>query len=607
MASSDSNDYSGPIAWMARHTVAANLLMIVLLVGGYVMIDRIKKEVFPDFSLDVVSVNVVYPGASPEEVENGIVLPVEEAVRGMEGIDEVTSTANEGSGNVRIELTSDADRQKLFQDIEQEINRIRTFPDGAEEPTVKLLSRKNEVLNVGIYGNKDRWTLRKLAEKVRDRLLLRKDIRQVELEEPPEYVMHLEIPQQTLRAHSLSLSDVAQIVSNSSQDIPGGDINTKSGELLLRVQERKVWAEQIRNIPIVSTPSGSRLTLGDLGTVTDGFEESDYLSQYNGKPTMDMKVYRIGDQSPPGVSEAVHEAMQEISKDLPPGVNYRINRDRSEIYYQRLNLLLENSFIGLIIVICVLGLFVEIRLAFWVMMGIPISFMGALLLMPVIGISINMISMFAFLMALGIVVDDAIVVGENIFEHRERGMEPMKASIEGAQDMVKPVTFSIITNCVAFSPMLFIPGMMGKFMWNIPAVVITIFLLSLVEAFLILPAHLAHTARQTTNPVIRWIDRRQEEFASGFRSFVETYYRPFLNRALNYHYLTLVLGVCVLAITVGYVISPRMPITFMPDIPADATQATVKLLPGTPMHRSEAIADKLTRSAQRVIRRNGGD
>lgn len=607
METGGTSEYSGPIAWMTRHTVAANLLMILLLVGGYLMTDRIKEEVFPEFSLDIVTVTVVYPGASPEEVENGIVLPVEEAVRGMEGIDEVNSTANEGSGDVRIELTSGADRQKLFQDIEQEINRIRTFPDGAEEPTVKLVSRKNQVLDVGVYGNKDRWTLRKLAETVRDRLLKRDGIRQVELEEAPDYVMHVEVPQETLRAHSLTLGEIAQTVARSSQDIPGGDVNTESGELLLRVQERKIWAEQIRDIPIISESSGSRLTLADLGTVRDGFEEADFLSEYNGKPTMDMKVYRVGDQSPTAVSSTVREAMDKIGSDLPPGVNYRINRDRSEIYYQRMNLLLKNSALGLLIVICVLGLFLEIRLAFWVMMGIPISFLGALLFMPVIGVSINMISMFAFLIALGIVVDDAIVVGENIYEYRERGKPKLEASIDGAQDMVKPVTFSIITNCVAFSPMLFIPGVMGKFLWNIPAVVITIFLLSLVEAFFILPAHLAHISREPENPVFVWIDQYQQEFSRKFKWGVENYYRPLLNISLQYRYLTLVLGIVVLGITVGYVMSPRMPITFMPDVPADATQSSVKLLPGSPMSKAKSISQKLTNSAQSVIDENGGN
>ncbi|TFG49551.1 MAG: efflux RND transporter permease subunit, partial [Gemmatimonadales bacterium] len=412
----------GPIAWMVHNRVTPNLLMLFLLVGGLFMSTRIKQEVFPDFNMDMVRINVPYPGASPEESEQGIVLAIEENVRAIDGVKEVTATAGEGRGTVRVELRVGADAQKVYQDIKQAVDRIVTFPEDAEQPEVSLEIHRHEVLDLLIYGDVSEWSLRNLAEEVRDRLLQDKRITQVDLDGARSYEVHIEVPQETLRAYGLTLNQIAARVRATSVEVPGGGLKTRGGEILVRFKERREWAEEFARIPIITTADGTVLRLGDIATVTDGFVDVDVETDYNSQRAITLEVYRVGNETPVGISTAVHEAMEDIGRDLPEGIHYAINNDRSDIYQQRLQLLLKNAFMGLALVLLLLGLFLEFKLAFWVTMGIPTSFLGALLFLPIMGVTINMISMFAFIVALGIVVDDAIVAGENIYECRQRGM-----------------------------------------------------------------------------------------------------------------------------------------------------------------------------------------
>ena len=398
----------GAIGYMARNSIAANLLMIILIGGGIWTMFKIQKEVFPQFQLDYVDVNVVYPGAAPAEVEQGILLPVEEAVRGIQGIKEIVSTANEGSGNIAIELVAGTERMKVFQDIDQAVNRIRTFPDDIEQPRVSLRSRQQDVMEVSLYGNIDIWVMRELGERLRNQLLSNPMVTQVELGNVPDYVTHVEIPRHNLRKYNLTLGQVADLIEQSSEDVPAGAVETRSGEILLRMQERKQWAEEFGNITIVSSPSGAKVTLSDIGVITDGFEEAGFHGQFNKMPSIGMSIYRVGDQSPLEIEETVKEMLKDYP--LPPGVNYRIDSNRAEDYRDRLSLLTENGLLAILIVLLILTLFLEYRLAFWVMMGMTISFIGGIIFLPFIGVSINMISMFGFLVVLGIVVDDAIVV-----------------------------------------------------------------------------------------------------------------------------------------------------------------------------------------------------
>ena len=310
----------GVIGYMARNSIIANLIMILLIGGGIWTMFNIQKEVFPQFQLDFVEVSVVYPGAAPAEVEQGILLPVEEAIRGIQGIKEIVSTANEGSGEILIELVAGTDRMKAFQDIDQAVNRIRTFPDDIEQPQVALQSRQRDVMQIGLYGNVDISALRNLAERLRNRLLSDAEITQVEIGNVPDYVTHIEIPRHNLRQYNLTLGQVADIVAQSSEDVPAGAVETQSEEILLRMKERKQWAEEFGDITIVSSSSGARVPLSEIATITDGFEETGFHGQFNQTPSIDIEIFRIGDQSPLDIEETVKEIMEDFQ--LPPGVQY---------------------------------------------------------------------------------------------------------------------------------------------------------------------------------------------------------------------------------------------------------------------------------------------
>jgi multidrug efflux pump subunit AcrB len=597
----------GIISWMVHNRVTPNIIMLVFILGGLFVATRIKQEVFPEFDLDLVTIRMAYPGSSPEEIEQGIILAIEEGIRGLDGIKEVTATAAEGSATVTAELLEDAESQKAYQDIKQEIDRITTFPEDAEEPEVSMAVHRHEVLQIQLYGQVSEWILRELAEEVRDRLLQNPEITQVDLYGAREYEIHIEVPQDILRTYGLTLDDIASKIKRTSVEIPGGLIETKGGDILLRVKQRRDWAHEFAQIPIVTTAQGAILYLSNIATVTDDFEETDRLATYNGYRSVGIAVYRIGKQTPIGVSDAAKEAMKEIEKDLPPGADWAISRDRSEMYKQRSGLLLKNAFFGLVLVLILLSLFLEYKLAFWVTLGIPTSFLGAFLFLPGIDITINMMSMFAFIVALGIVVDDAIVAGENIYEYRNRGMDSIKAAILGVKDVAIPISFSILTNIIAFVPLCFIPGVIGKIFKTIPFVVITVFAISWVESLLILPAHLAHSNTKNRSALSAFLHERQQMFSQKFTRFVEKVYGPFLDNCIKHRYLTLAFGVVVFFVILGYVYSGRIGIIMMPRIESDRSVVTATLPYGSAFEKASKVSDRLVQAAGEVAKSNGGD
>lgn len=590
----------GPIAWMASNPIAANLLMIVLLAGGLYTAYTVKKEVFPAYEMDVIDISVSYPGSSPAEVEQGILQPIEDAVRSVQGIEELSASAREGSGSVSIELVSGTDRMKAFQEVDQAVNRIRTFPIDAEDPVVNIRAQQQEVMDIGLYGDIDVWSLRQLIEQLRDRLLSEPEITQVQLGNMPDYVTHVEIPQSQLRRYGLTLGQVANIIAQSGKDVPAGSIETSSGEILLRLNERKQWAEEFGTIPIVTGDSGATVTLAELASIDDGFEEAGFHSKFNREPSVELSVYRVGEQSPLEVAAAVERVLQELDTTLPEGVKYRIDSNDAENFQDRLELLLSNGVLAMIIVLAILTLFLEYRLAFWIMMGMTISFVGGLLFIPVADISINMISMFAFLVVLGIVVDDAIVVGENIHEYRQKGHDYLSAAINGVRDVATPVTFTILTTIVAFIPILFIPGTTGNFWWPFPVVVIIVLLLSLFEALFILPAHLAHKAKSTSR-LGGLVHKRQQRIADAFNRWVKHHYRPFIDRCLRHRYITISMAVSFLIVAGAYGVSGHMGFITMPRVAADEIEAGVRLPVGTTQEQAAEVAEVITNSTYRMF------
>lgn len=590
----------GAIEWMSRNAMAANLLMIILIGGGIWTAFSIQKEVLPEYELDIVEISVGYPGAAPSEVEQGILQPVEETVRGIQGIKSITSQAREGRGSVEIELVPGTDRMKAFQDIDQAISRIRTFPDDIEQPEVSLQTNQRSVMRIGLYGDVDIWTLRKLAEQLRDRLLSDDAITQVQLGRGPEYMTHVEIPQHKLREYDLSLAQVSRIIEASSEDIPAGALETGSGEILLRMKERKQWASQFGEIVIIPSEDGAAVTLADIATITDGFEEGGFHEQFNRHLTVGVNISRIGNQSPLDIAAAVERILPDFATTLPVGVQYRIDGNAAEDYKDRLSLLIENGLLAIIIVLVILAAFLEYRLAFWVMMGMSISFIGSLVFLPAIDVSINMVSMFAFLVVLGIVVDDAIVVGENVYEYRLQGMSNLDAAIQGAKDISGPVIFSILTNIVAFIPLLYMPGTTGKFWWPLPAVVITVLAISLLEALLILPAHLAHVSKRESR-FGRRIHAWQQAFAERFNRFVDTRYRTFLDTCIRNRYVTVTAAITLLVVVGGYGYSGHMGMIMMPELSADEIEAGIRLPVGTTPEQAARIAHEVTESTHRMF------
>ena len=607
MSDSRISQARGPISWMVHNRVTPNLLMIFLLLGGLFMTTRIKQEVFPEFDLDIVTVRVAYSGASPEEVEQGIILAVEEAIRAIDGVKELTATATEGNGTVNAELEEGGDQQKIYQEIKQEIDRITTFPEDADEPQVSLATHLREVLSIDLYGDVPEMALRGTADQVRDRLLQNSDITQVELAGARDYEILVEVPQERLRAYGLTLTGIAQTIDSASTDIPGGSVDTAGGDILLRMKDRRDWAVEFARIPIVTTADGSVVYLEDIADVREDFEDSDQSAAYDGHPCIGIDVYRVGDQTPMGVAGAVRTTMREIEQDLPAGIEWHISRDQSEVYQQRLELLLKNAFMGLALVLVVLGIFLEFRLAFWVTMGIPTAFLGSLLFLPAMGVSINMISMFAFIVALGIVVDDAIVAGENIYEYQQQGMSFAQAAVLGARDVAMPIAFSILTNVVAFLPLTFIPGEMGKVWKVIPLVVITVFLISWIESLLILPGHLAHVKRRSSSQRIHRLQRWQQGFTRQVARFIDKVYGPFLNLCIRWRTLTVALGLAGLIVVISYALSGRIGLIMMSRVESDTAQVTAVLPVGSPMGKVVAVQDRLANAMEAVATQNGGD
>ena len=592
----------GAVKWMATNHVAANLLMLVLIIGGIIMAPSIKQEIFPEVSLDRVSVSVAYPGAGPEEVEEGIILKIEESLTAVDGIKQLKSSASEGSGSVIAEVYAGENVDLVLQDIKSEVDRITTFPEDAEKPVISKLSNRREVISVVVYGEADEQVLREQAELIRDDLLEYPNITQVELSGVRDLEITVEIPQDTLLRYNLTLEQVAAAINAASLDLPGGTVKTSGGEILLRTKERRYWGPEYEDITILANADGTRVRLGDIAKVIDGFADSETYGRFDGKPAAMVQVFRIGEQKPTEISEQVIKYVEQKSQQLPASLQLSIWNDTTEIFNSRMTLLQKNALLGLTLVIIILGLFLEIRLAAWVMLGIPISFFGTLFLMPWLGVSINMVSLFAFILALGILVDDAIVVGENIFEHRQRGKPYVNAAIDGALEVAVPVTFSILTTVAAFLPLIYVSGMMGKFINVIPIIVITLLLASLVESLLVLPAHLSFgKSRKTGSGLLGRIDRMRQWFGAGLERFINGPYLWMLKLNLNFRYASLALGIVALLLTLGVVKNGLLKFTFMPEVDGDRITVAIQMHQGVPIEETERVAERVLTAGMETV------
>ena len=583
-------------AWFADNHVAANLLMLMLMLGGAVAVMNSSAEIFPEIDPHTITITVPYPGSTPEEVEESINRRIEEAVTGIEGVEKIRSTAAEGAGTVTIELSNDADDREVLDDVKSAVEQIQNFPpEDAEDPQIDDTDTLTRVITIALYGKASERTLRELAFRVRDDVTSLDGISIANVKGVRDYQIGVEVSESALRKYQLSFEQVADAVRNFSVNLPGGTIRGRDQELLLRTDGQAYRRADFAKIAVATNPDGSVLRLGDIGSIDDSFESVDLFSLFNGQPAVYVTVSRVGDQQVLKIEQTVKQYIHKLA--LPAGVSATVWSNRAEYLRARIDLLVRNGLMGLVLVFAVLVLFLELRLAFWTTMGIPISFLGAFLVIHGVGATINMISLFAFILVLGIVVDDAIVVGESIYNKREQGLAPLDAAIEGLREVIAPVSIGIFTTVLAFMPLLFTAGDLGQILWVVPVVVISVLLMSLLEACLILPAHLTYPRHAAIASAIPWI---QDKLRNALHCFVNKVYTPVLAFSLRQPWAIVASAISLMMVFIALVEGGHLKVVFFPAIDADTISAKVRMPSGTPAVETRAVIQHMLESLETV-------
>jgi multidrug efflux pump subunit AcrB len=674
------------VEWFSRNHVAANFLMFGLLITGGISWFTIKKEIFPDLAINLVTVSVPYPNATPEEVENGICIPIEEAAQGLTGIKRVSSIAAEGYGVVNFEIKTGFDVRNIMTDIKSRVDAIDNFSEQAEKPVIEELVVKNQILSIAINADTDEASLQTLAEKVRDDLLVYRggpnssvlshqwtsvdtvhlflilamglgfvlsasgfsrvgislaatcialillrmflwspdewavsmkrineklaanlsgppQITQVQLASAKPYEISIEVSEQTLRSYGLTLERVANAVRASSLDLPAGSVRTDGGEVLIRTQAKKYNAPDFGAITVVTRPDGSVVKLSDLARIVDGFEDVDILSRFDGRPATIVNIFRTGQEDTLRLVDLVKGYIAEAGQQLPAGVNLEIWNDNSKLLKGRMDLMFNNGLQGFVLIVIVLGLFLEPKLAWYVSLGIPVSVAGGLLVMPYADVSINMISLFAFILVLGVVVDDAIVIGENVYHRMSMGESPRLAAPRGTNEVAMIVTFGVLVTVTAFIPMLMVSGVSGKIWRQIPWVVIPVLLISTIESKLILPSHLATLkprSEQNTSGFAGFLVRIQHQISDGLDWVADHYYKPLVTLAVKWRYTVLSAFIAMFILTVGVIASGVIKFQFFPKVEGDVLVAKLLMPEGVPVEVTKDAIAALERGAKEI-------
>ncbi|MEW6992284.1 efflux RND transporter permease subunit [Colwelliaceae bacterium 6441] len=589
------------IAWFARNHVAANLLLVTILILGLFSLSvRIPLEIFPSFASDRINVNVSLRGATPEDVEKSISIRIEEAIQDLEGIKQIASRSSEGSSAVNIEVDADYDAREVLSDIKSRVDAINTFPVDAEKPVVSLATRKREVISVSvasIYGEKE---TREYAEKVRDELLKISAITQVELSGVRNYELAIEIPQDKLQQYNLTISQVSSAIKNSSADVSAGNLRSQGGDILLLSKGQAYRKDEFSKIAIKTHTDGSILYLSEIAIITDAFEESPVRTRFNGKQAAFIDVYRIGGQSAIDVADAVKNYIDGQQSAVPQGVELSYWDDDSQIVKKRISTLTTSAIQGGILVLALLSLFLRPSIAFWVFIGIPISFMGAFIAMPIFGITLNIMSLFGFILVLGIVVDDAIVTGENIYTHLKTSETGEEAAIRGTQEVATPVTFGVLTTVAAFLPLAFIEGARGALFAQIPVIVIPVLLFSLIESKFVLPSHLKNLKLRNQKSQPSKFSAFQQKFADGFERLILRFYQPLLKKAISFKMVTFFGFVGVFLVIISLVMSGWTKFIFFPRIPSETVRASLTMPAGSPFEVTNKHILKMTEKAEQL-------
>jgi multidrug efflux pump subunit AcrB len=591
---------SGPIAWFTRNGVAANLLMIMIVaLGVKALLKPIATDVLPDAQLDIITITVPYRGSTPVESEEGVILRVEEAIHDLQGIKHLNSVASPGSGTVSIEVETGYDTRLLLDDVKARVDAISTFPAETEKPIISIPQIKIPVVMVVLAAEMPEHGLRRLGEIVRDEITNLPGISQTQLQGVRPYEIAVEVTEETLERYGLTMGQISQAISRSSVDLPAGSIKALHGNILLRTKGQAYVGDDFRDIVVLTNQDGSRVTLDELATIRDGFGETPTMVRYDGKPCVMIQVSRVGDQDSVKIAETIKEYFKTDGKKIvPDGVGIHFWGDASVIVSDRLETLKSSAIFGFILVLFVLTLFLRPSLAFWIAMGIPISLMGAIGMMPYLGVTINLISLFGFILVLGIVVDDAIVTGENIYRNFSLHPDTETAAIVGAKQVAVPVIFGVLTTVAAFAPMLMVKGVAGKLFAPIPLVVIPVLIFSLIESKLILPAHLKHLRRlDRPNDRVGWLERVRRVFSGGLERFAVRLYQPALVVASRNRYTTASIFLATMIVLGALVASDRVRWVFMPSVEGDRVQVSLKMPDGTAAETTISYLERITKGA----------
>jgi multidrug efflux pump subunit AcrB len=638
---------SGPISWFARNHIAANLLLGVIVFAGLVSLPNIPQKSMPDIDIKLVTISVEYLGAAPEEVEEGVCIRIEEELEGIDGVEQIRSTASEGSCSVQVELFEDADENRALDDVKNRVDSIDTFPEETEKPIITLASTRRPVMDIALTGPEDERALKITGQRIRDEIASLPEVTFVELLNTRPFEVSVEVSEASLRRFGLTFQEVAQAVRKASLDLPGGSIKTDGGEVLLRTKGQAYWGDEFEALVVLTRADGTRVYLRDVATVVDGFRDTDQKLVFDGMPAALIRVSRMGNQDILTITRAVQAYLAQAQTHLPEGVSLTVWSDNSVMLRDRLQILLNSARQGFLMVLILLTLFLRPRLSFWVSVGVPVAFMGAIALAGALGITLNSISLFGFILVLGILVDDAVVVGEKVYTlQRSSPQTPeglLNAAIDGTRQVSVPVIFGVLTTATTFMPLMLGPGTLGQIQAVIATVVLVCLAFSLIESQLVLPAHLGHRKAESPSaevglmliPLlaiilleISWDLRSyialtiatvaslyawhltggfaiaasrfiafQGRFSAGLEHLITTRFKSLVAVSIENRYLSVALATATLIVALGFLVSGRLPFSFFPPLESDEIVARLTMPLGTPAHVTESAVQHLQKTA----------
>ena len=591
---------NGILAYFAGNPVAANLIMVVMLLGGFIAASGITAQTFPTINLGTINITVPYPGATPTEVEEGITRRVEEAVLGIDGVKRVTSRAYENSGAISVELKAFVDQKKVRDDVETAIERLADFPpEAAEEPNIEVVETIGDVMTLVVSSALSERELRQGAELLEQELLAIPSVSLVSLFGAKDYEISIEVDEDTLRRYQLSISDIATAVRGSSLNLSSGEIRTDAGDLLLRTNNKRYTGSEFADITVQALADGTHLKLKDVASINDGFTEDALIHQFNGKPSLFVKVQKSDAEDSLKIAQDIRTMLAQYQP--LPGIEIDIWEDATDSVRNYLSIMTRNGVLGFTLVFLFLVLILDLRLATWVAMGVPISFFGAFLFFDAFGVNFHVITLLALIIVLGIVVDDAVVVGENIIAEQERGEQGLAAAIKGIQGVAAPVTVGVLTTIAAFAPLAFVSGFFSQFYQAVPIVVVTVLLMSLLEVFLILPAHLTHGHHWSAWP----LNKIQKTLSKALMAFRDRHLMPAIARSIKYKKTTIFLSALFFFCAMALVAFKLVRFEFLPNIESTRISASLAFPVGTPFEVTLAAAERLVNGARQVNQDSG--